>query len=57
MKLTPKKLSETWQITDGHNKAQFTVHSDFTFEVLRIRIYDEKFIDEAKKTLTNMIQL
>ncbi len=55
MKLTPKKLSETWLITDGENRALFIVRKDYSFEVLRIRVRNESFIKEAVKALTNKI--
>ena len=55
--ITAKKLTETWQITDGTNKVNITVHPDYSFEVLHLRVEDESFIPEAIKTLTNHITL
>ena len=55
--ITAKKLTETWQITDGKSKVNITVHTDYSFEVLRLRVEDESFIPEAIKTLTNHITI
>lgn len=55
--ITAKKLTETWQITDGKSKVNITVHPDYSFEVLRLRVEDESFIPEAIKTLTNHITI
>lgn len=56
MKLTAKKISEKWIITDGDNKIEITVRPDFTFDVFRHRVKEESFIKEALQVITEKIE-
>jgi hypothetical protein len=54
-KMEVTKLKEVYQMTDGINKVQITLFPNSTYEIYRIRVHDEDFIEQVKKEIYKLI--